>query len=166
MINNGSSYYNWLLSLIDGDCNDRVLYQLHSIYYIWVFDLDRNRSEAGLNLRKRYAYEADIDLDEISGEPCTVLEMLISTAIGMAETDEQPVKRWFWEMVDNLGIINCDDDEIIFKVNRWMTHNYEPDGKGSIFPLKNPKFDCRFKQVYALQNAYMLENSPVDWRLR
>lgn len=165
-------YYMWLLDKVDALHGDRANYSLlmqllYSTKYEYAFVMDSNRAKSGENLRSIFALEEGYYLEDVHQGPCSVLEMLIALADNMAFDTEDTVSRWFWEMLDNLGISNMDDNHydeeyILSRLFIWMNRQFEPDGTGSIFPLHKPVGDCRRKEIWTLMNAYLMENHPID----
>ena len=62
-----SDYYIWLRDLT-GNRREytKLIKQLDSIQFIWVFTLDGNRAAGGLNLRRRFAYEASMNEEDVN----------------------------------------------------------------------------------------------------
>lgn len=119
---------------------------LFRIDYIWLIHNDDNRIYDGKELRNTYYEDGGCDEDEymeLSLIPCSVLEVLISLAIRMDNFVRDPecdhVNRWFWEMVFNLDLRDCTDEN--FDENRvknaifvWLNREYDECGHGGIFP--------------------------------
>ena len=138
-------YFCWLVSIIsDGRENSysMLLKQLFDTSFVYVLERDANRAHDGLDLRDRYSCEEDICLDISS--PCSVLEMMIALSI-RCETDVMynPSRGdrtyiWFWEMIENLGLIRMNNNNFnVIRVrnvlNTFMDRQYETDGKGGLF---------------------------------
>jgi hypothetical protein len=137
---------------------------LHETEFIYLLPNDRNRAEDGIDLRYRYAithgYEDDYDiiLGYLSG-PCSVLEMMIALSIRCEENimDDPNVGnrtgQWFWDMVVNLGLGSMLDDRfdkrIVDRViERFLNREYEPDGKGGLFTVRNCRHDLRHFEIW------------------
>lgn len=169
-----SDYYMWLLSKVDdgrGVCEkyERLLDYLFSTSYEYAFKLDSNRAASGLNQRSIYALQAGLYLDDVHYGECTVLEMLIGLSEDLAFNTQTTSHEWFWLFVFNLGLAMQDneryDENYIYKrLRTWMDHEYSENGEGSLFPLKNPKSNCRNMEVWDQMNAYLVENYPIgNW---
>lgn len=100
-----------------------------------------------------------IDLD------ASVLEVLIALANRAGfETSEAP-GLWFFRFLENLGIKDYDDrrwtvwseDRVDRIVERWIAREYNANGEGGIFPLKNPQRDQRDVELWYQMSAYVLE---------
>lgn len=127
-------------------------------------DRDANRAEDGISLRWKFACDTDRKyiFDEISEcleGPCSMLEMMIALAIRCEETIMDNPRygdrtgQWFWGMITNLGLGGMTDD--IFDklyvddiVNRFLNREYEPDGKGGLFTIKNCEYDLRTIDIW------------------
>lgn len=163
-----SDYYIWLRDLT-GNRQDytKLIKQLDSIPFTWIFALDENRAAGGINLRTKFAYETSTNLDDIRNGPCTVLEMLIGVASHMEDHLDETIDKWFWVLINNLSLNQFDDDNydsrgVDYIVNTWLNRHYCPDGAGSIFPLKEYIGDCRNLDIWSQMNAWINENYPTD----
>ena len=159
-------YFEWMCELI---CSNRyaeavsyrkLLAYLHSIEFTYSIPRDKNRAEDGLDLRYRFAYETNIKHaeDYIHG-PCSVLEMMVALAIRCEENimDDPSygnrTGQWFWGMIVNLGLGFMTDsrfdeqfvDDVIFK---FLNREYESDGKGGLFTVRNCKYDLRTVEIW------------------
>lgn len=163
-----SDYYIWLYELVGGRrAYTKLIRQLDTIPYTWAFTLDANRSAGGINLRSRYSYEASVDADNVRSGPCTVLEMLVGVADQMVTQLSEDISTWFWVMIENLGLTKYTNDNynaqgVEFIIMTWLNHEYQPNGVGSIFPLKNYPGDCRNLEIWNQMNAWINENYPED----
>ena len=165
IINN--EYFNWLYhKACGGRYPDTISYrklllQLHSIPFRWVIARDENRAEDGIYLRRRFAYDyTDIeDADEYLTEPCSVLEMMLALAIRCEETimDDPEMgdrtTQWFWGMIATLGLGSMSDDRfdrlyVVDVINRFLNREYEPNGKGGLFKVRNCDYDLRDIEIW------------------
>lgn len=168
MIIRESDYYIWLSRLVGNRRNyTKLVKQLDTIPYEWIFTLDANRSEGGKSLRIKYAYEASLDADDIRKGPCTVLEMLIGVADHMTDQIGGYIMDWFWVMINNLKLADCTDasyntEKVERTIKAWLKHDFNYRGDGSIFPLKSYPGDCRNLDVWSQMNAWIAENYPED----
>jgi len=166
------AYFRWLYEKvgpkrgIPQDRSLKILTILHGIQFRYTLYMDKNRAADGINLRSRYIREAAyLNADEIVAYldgPCSVLEMLVALSLRVEEqimTDlysDEP-GRWFWIMVENLGIINTSDDEIRDKVDVFLDRRYAPDGTGNIIKLRRPPQDLRTSEIWYQINWYLEE---------
>lgn len=160
-------YFKWLYNYVcEGRANSHVSYikmfkLLHSIPFIYSIRNDINRAVDGVDLRNRFIMEMKFDETYLKylRSSCSVLEMLIALSIRCEETimDDtrygNRTKQWFWSMLKNLGISFMTDDiydeEYIRKhIDIFLKHEYEPNGKGGLFYIKNCKDDLRDFEIW------------------
>ena len=90
---------------------------------------------------------------------CSVLEMLIALAIRCEETimDNPAVGdrtgQWFWGMITNLGLgsmidYNYNREYVEDVVARFIDNDYEPNGRGGLFTIKNCNCDLRDVEIW------------------
>lgn len=156
-------YFEWLCSKVSNDARplcmsyDRLLRQLHSIRFTYTIPMDENRASDGRDLRHRYTYASDAETF-LKG-PCSVLEMMVALAIRCEETimdDPQYGDRtghWFWGMIINLGLgamtdERYDEQYVDETVRRFLKREYDYDGKGGLFRIKNPERDLRSVEIW------------------
>lgn len=176
-------YFLWLGDLVevDWDRYSELLYALHLMDFTWCLEQDESRSTEGLMLREEY-YELsgrEEDWVMLLDRPCTVLEALIPIAKRMDDilVDEDTGDRtriWFWEFIGNLGLkkytnqrligrFKTDDDyDIQMIVRTWLDREFQYDGKGSLFPLKEPSCDQRSRSIVYQMYDYAFENYWVE----
>ena len=168
-------YFDWMYNLV---CRNRysknisfkkLFSYLNDTKFTYSIRMDLNRAKDGTELRRRYANEFKIAniYDRICG-PCSVLEMMIALAIRCEETimdDENfgdRTDQWFWDMMKNLGLGHMDDDEFDEKyvsdvVTRFLNRDYEPDGRGGLFFVRNCDIDLRDVEIW-IQMLWYLDN--------
>jgi hypothetical protein len=72
----------------------------------------------------------------------------------------------FFMMVDNLGLTNATDEhfsddiyeKVVVTLANFMDRKYEYNGKGGLFPLKFPRKDQRFVEIWYQLNAVLIED--------
>lgn len=165
-----SEYYRWLYSLVDDSNHSILIKYLYQIPFRWQFVLDENRAAGGFNLRRKYAYENAIDIQDVGNGPCSVLEMLIALSERMTEILTMDIYDWFWDLIKNLKLDRFDDahfDErgVNYILNVWLDRHYDSHGNGSLFPLREYSGDCRNLDIWGQMNAWISENYPHtdDW---
>lgn len=146
----GGKDYSKLLTYL----NEREFY--HKVPH------DENRKADGLQLR------IDAGVADYIGYNCTMLEMLVAFArrIDQEIISGSGAAKWFWIMMENCGLDEFDNENwdepganyIISLVNY---RGYGMDGKGGLFPLKNPKEDQRKVELWYQMQAYILENYEI-----
>lgn len=147
---------------------------LHNVRfeYSQLIPMDRNREMDGKNLRYRFARiqahddiveeiydELNSALDDILGGGCSVLEMIAALALRCEETImDDPrygdrTRQWFWQMLKNIGLSTMtddrfDDDAADRKLNNFIFRQYEPNGKGGLFYIRDCKEDLRDIEIW------------------
>lgn len=160
-----NEYFEWLYDLV---CKDRYSKQisyrkllscLHNTEFTYILRRDRNRAEDGLNLRYRFALRHHGDEESYLDGPCSVLEMMIALAIRCEESImDNPAygdrtKQWFWGMIVNMGLSSMTDDVfnrqyVEAAVTRLLNREYEPNGKGGLFTIKDCDRDLRTVEIW------------------
>jgi len=169
-------YFNWLCDLIHIDQIERTYWLLAKDLYrkpfIALIDHDDNRCSDGIELREEFLrdYERDGYLD--MGRECSMLEMMIALArrIDFATSDPNDIYNtdttsyWFWEMIDNLGLIEFDDDSYVeldgqtyvdWILDGFVNRQYSENGEGGLFPLDGDCEDQREVEIWYQMNAYL-----------
>lgn len=168
------AYFNWLCGkVLSQDSHNRNYYGLMEILYRTEFEfyieMDGNRAADGCELRIYFSNEAGVERDPSWFDaPVSVLEVLIAFANrGSFQTDE-PVERWFWRFLNNLGlddyrrVSNRDKHHIHEILNRWMRRQYNANGEdGGILPIRNPRRDQRDQELWVQMSDYIYENQLV-----
>lgn len=136
--------------------------------FLWYIPNDDNRMEDGKELREDFLDAMGLGRDQAwLDEGCSMLEMLIALSRRCAfEADEEPFE-WFWVLVDNLNLRPFVDEEFTDDFNvdvdiildRVIKRTYEPDGRGGLFPLRNPEHDQREVEIWYQMASYLLENN-------
>ena len=163
-INN--DYFEWLYDSVCGDMFSsensfrKLLMTLHNIDFRAIIETDENRESDGVYLRYRFAMTKDDEsiADYICGN-CSVLEMMVALAIRCEEAIMDDPKmgnrtsQWFWGMINSLGLSgmyddNFDKDFVYEVVCRFLDRDYEPDGRGGLFTIKNCDKDLREVEIW------------------
>lgn len=169
------TYFDWLSDLVykyqySGQFSYRKLLKyLHSIDFRYSVPKDRNRAEDGIELRYRFADEYITVENEVPyvEEPCSVLEMMVALAIRCEESImDDPTKgdrtgQWFWGMITNLGLGSMKDpkfDRVYVHdvIERLLDRDYEPDGTGGLFTVRDCMYDMRTVEIWR-QLCYYLD---------
>lgn len=165
-----SDYFEWLYSIVEKKRRPdqvsfrKLLMHLHNIEFKYSILRDQNRAEDGMDLRYRYAISngysdsANTVMDILEG-PCSVLEMMVALSIRCEENimDDPNVgdrtSQWFWGMIVNLGLGSMTNDrydrryvdDVIF---RFLDRDYDPDGKGGLFRIRQCDRDLRTVEIW------------------
>ena len=170
-------YFKWLCDRVSTfrahdpvKTHGKLLYYLFGQPFFWVIDLDSNRAGDGLSLRYDYAIECDKGFDEYYMRYCSVLEMMVGVSL-RCERDftgdlerGYAVDKWFWKMIDNMGLMSYTDEaylesDVIKIVEAMMYREYEPNGKGGLFIIKEPGADIRDLEIWKQMNWYISEQA-------
>lgn len=169
-------YFNWLYNVVNADKYSRnisykkLFHALHSVQFEYSIDMDSNRYYDGEALRYRFGRLKDYPDSAIASyldiKPCSVLEMMIALSIRCEEhimEDSEIGDRtgqWFWNMIISLGLGGMTDskfNERVFTViiRRFLDRDYEPNGKGGLFTIKDTKQDMRNVEIWYQMCFYL-----------
>ena len=144
--------------------------QLYKTIFVALVPHDENRIGDARDLR----YEFLAECEDVEGDPewmrlpCTMLELLIILARQLAFEMDDEIDIWFWHLIETLGVKQFNDheyyqhpdhtEEAVTKIlDRVIWRTYKPDGRGGLFPLRNPAKDQRKVELWYQLNAYLLE---------
>lgn len=169
-----NKYFEWMYDLV---CSDRfsenrsfrkLLTYLYETDFTCYLRSDMDRVTDGIDLRYRFAYlHKDYpDAERYLTGPCSVLEMMVALAIRCEETIMSDPKygdrtaQWFWKMITNLGLGSMLDDRFDMYhlesvIDLFLRREYEPDGRGGLFVLKNCDYDLRDVDIWTQMNWYI-----------
>lgn len=165
-------YFEWMYHTV---CHGRfakeniyrkLLTYLHSVEYTWILSDDVNRAEDGEEgLRWRFAYENHINVRHELDGPCSVLEMMLALAYKCEEImDDAAIGdrtvQWFWRMIANLGLNGMTDRRFDLGaaesiIDRFLNRDFEPDGHGSLFVIRNCRYDLRDVETWTSMLWYL-----------
>lgn len=165
-------YFEWIFDMLcankyaPGISFRRLIRHLHSIPFSYTIPCDVNRAKDGIDLRWKYSLIQGWDeVPECLDGPCSVLEMMVALSIRCEEhIMDNPLigdrtRQWFWGMIRNLGIGYMSDDfynpDLVDEViDRLLNREYEPDGTGGLFQIKNTTRDLRMEEIWKQANWY------------
>lgn len=164
-------YFNWLVSkVVRTDVSspslsyDTLLRTMHSTEFAWLLSGDDNRAADGKDLRTRFILTAECpDYPEWRNYPASFLEVVIALAIRAEYDTDIPLNAWFWRMMENLGLADCNDasgvtsDEIQPFLDDVIWRQYDYSGRGGLFPLKNPPEDQREVELWYQFCEYLVD---------
>jgi hypothetical protein len=141
--------------------------QMYETIFVAIVSHDENRVADGRDLRYEFLAETEDEQGNLDWMrlPCSMLELLIILSRQLAFEMDDPVKLWFWHLVEVLDLERFNDleyddyaQEAIEKaLDRVIWRSYEPDGQGGLFPLRDPDRDQRKVELWYQLNAYLLE---------
>lgn len=176
-------YFHWLCEMVHVDQEEQSYWllakELHRTEFYSLVAHDENRASDGLELREEYLRDINYPrFVEIEGE-CSVFEMLIGLARRMDFETSDPydlddsidrTAYWFWEMIDNLGLIAFDDESFVEYdgmdnvgriIERFLNRGYSRDGVGGLFPIERSREDQRKTEIWYQMNQYLNERDAV-----
>lgn len=185
-----SSYLNWIIEQITpknpiaseyafpywkGNIPDvnpnlysSLIVRLDSIPFKYnkLFPLDENRLIDGIDFRKSYEREFEVDLKRPPNE-CSFLEMMVALSsrleneITSGAGMSSKIGWWFWYMIESMNLIILSDvlfDQDSESANLYLNEAlnimedrlYEPDGRGGLFTIcrKSGQYDMRRLQIW------------------
>lgn len=171
-------YFEWLCDLAGFPRSGPIRYEklartLYSVMFEYFVPNDDNRAEDGKNLRRLFSQQKSYNnISKQLNSDCNVLEMIIGLALRMDYIIDHPgkeseVKKWFWEMLDNLGVSIFDDQsyyglahqQVTDILKKFLARRYYANGSnGGLFPLKSRKKDQRKIELWYQMQAYIEEN--------
>lgn len=170
-------YFDWLMSRFQEPTVglERVCGMLHENGFQRRVGNDVNRAVAGAALRRifidRYE-ETDIDpriSNDFLAGPCSWFEMLLALAEELDFRYDGGVQETFVELIDNLGLTiaysriapqynTIDQDLVDAGCNRVDFNQFDPDGRGGLFPLtKHDHPNQREVEIWEQHAAYYRE---------
>ena len=172
-----AEYFEWMYGMT---CRERypqsisfrkLLTHLYNTDFRYSMHRDSDRASDGRRLRYRFGNhmgysEFDIRKALDSIFPCSVLEMMIALAIRIEEDimDNAEIgdrtNQWFWIMIVNLGLGDMmddryDEEHVEEVLNRFLDREYEPNGKGGLFYIRNARRDVRNLEIWYQMCEYL-----------
>lgn len=167
-------YFEWLYALV---CDNRysksisyrkLLRYLFDTEFVYTIRRDRNREQDGLCLRDRFVDDKGYEphMSEWIDGPCSILEMMVALANRCEETimDDPAIGdrtgQWFWGMIKSLGLGDMydtlfDEEYVEDTVVRFLDRDYEPDGRGGLFTVRNAFRDMRDIEIWNQMHDYI-----------
>lgn len=149
----------------------RLLRILHKTEFVWIVANDDNRMEDGRDLRHEFVEACGINTpdDDWMSIGCSMLEMCISLSRRLSFEDEESedsTADWFWHLMANIGLRVFTDSElyeeqqeeyITYILEEVIWRNYQDNGRGGLFPLRNPHEDQRNVELWYQLSSYLME---------
>lgn len=175
MVNIEEEYFEWICNLICDRGHSKLSYKKLLLYlydkqFNYIIEMDGNRAADGEDLRYRFGYICGYNDNYISSEldnkPCSVLEMMVALALRCEEHIMEDTNygdrtsKWFWGMIDSLGLSDMYNDRFNLSyanviMNRFMNRNYDRNGRGGLFTVKNPEHDMRSTEIWYQMCMYL-----------
>lgn len=169
-------YFLWMVDLVcdkrytKGTTWKQLLTFLNQVEFSYSIDMDRNRAKDGEQLRYRFGFEKRIPNDVIRTaldcRSCSVLEMMVALSLRceehiMADPENgDRTGKWFFEMIDSLGLGEMDDAAFdkrysSRRVHRFLRHQFRQDGAGGLFTVLRSPHDMRTLDIWYQMMAYL-----------
>lgn len=165
-------YFDWMCEIVCGNrfstniSYNKLLTYLHHVEFTYIVKKDANRAEDGINLRNRFAFENDLDdISDFLDGPCSVLEMVVALSIRCEELMDDPsvgdrTSQWFWKMIVTLGLGDMYDSHfnpnlVDRAIVKFLNREYEADGRGGLFRVKNCENDMRKFEIWIQMLWYL-----------
>jgi hypothetical protein len=171
----GKLYFDWLYNMVCPPLGGRASYRtvcehMNHVVFDWSVPNDDNRAAEGKELRYEFFEEADLpqdaDTQRFTEPDASVFEVIVALCRRADFQAERGINNWFRIILENLGLIECSDDKVgpkdaekidrvILKMN---SRRYRPNGRGGLFPLRNPTEDQREVELWYQLAKYLIEN--------
>lgn len=164
-----ADYKDWLLWRVhfSRPGYGNLMKLLHTTNFKWSVPFDENRAADGMTYRDEFFGSCSLEEGSFA-RPCSVLEMLVGLAIRIdnefiGDPAEEKPDIIFWEMLENLGLEeytnkHWDYDAVCDILDEWLDREFDSDGEGSIFPIKDPFRDQTEIEIWSQMNDYIEEN--------
>lgn len=170
-------YFVWLYSqvgVVDSPDPSASYWKLMKLLYVkefaWIVPNDDNRAEDGRDLRLEFLAQGHISRRQVELEDphwmrygCSVLELLIAFSRRLSFEGDGHPRTWFWQLMQNIGLENHRDSkrwrntEVDIVLDRIIWRTYEPNGRGGLFPMREPNEDQRGVELWYQMCSYLLE---------
>jgi len=156
---NEAKYYYWLCSFVPNSAlYSQLLFTLYVKEFTYIFVMDGNRAENGLELREQFG----IDLGD---KPCSILEMIVALAMKIEDQmgDDYFGNRtsfWIENMLDSLGLSfytdnHYNDEEVADILNQFLRRQYSENGSGGLFTVNRPDLNMRTMDIWMQANWFL-----------
>lgn len=174
-------YYEWMRDMV---CDpkyfgrnhwDKLFSMLHNRTFVHILAMDSNRSADGIALRRRFCIEKGYidDHNNVAtifhkAKPCSIFEMMVALALRCEERimgdpdNDDRTGKWFYEMIDSLGLCRMDDDHIhpdtVEKIlDNFIDRHFQRNGRGSLFTVSKKSIDMRKFDIWYQMMWYLDE---------
>lgn len=147
----------------------RLFEQMLHTDFVWFVHNDDNRAADGKDLRYTFLRETRREAESVwLHQTCSVFELVMAVSQRMAFDAGGIPHDWFWTIMGNLELSGCHDEwyestkdsEVVVDevLSRLIWRNYDPDGRGGMFPLEHPAKDQRTVEIWFQLQSYILEH--------
>lgn len=172
----GKKYLDWLCGFV---CDKRsrrafskLLYTLYLTDFVAIVDRDENRIVDGLAMRQRFLEENGYNPEDeryiFEAKNCSVLELMVALAVRCEDTLMTNADlgdrtgKWFWIMIHNLRLDSMtdnvfDENVVANAMDVFINRQYDYDGWGGLFTVRNPRRDMRQVEIWYQMCWYLSE---------
>lgn len=178
-------YFDWLYGLVypmDDQLPEeyrktKLLRYLFETAFYSSMVMDENRISDGIALRYdfgfRFGYDDRTVLTYLDDRDCSVLELMIGLAVRCEQQIMADINygdrttQWFRKMIASLGFNgmnnrNYDEMYVAQVVDKFLNHDYEPNGRGGLFELSAPSRDMRTVEIWGQLCDYLNEYTSKE----
>ena len=167
-------YFEWLVDIVARDrfseqtSYTKLFTHLHNTAFVYSLTLDRNRALDGRDLRYRFSRRFGCDESALDDLPCicSVFEMMVALSIRCEEyIMDDPAygdrtSQWFWRMISSLGLAGeynsrYDENHVNQILHRFLDREYDADGTGGLFYIKDCRTDLRRIEIWDQLTIYL-----------
>lgn len=168
-------YFSYLVhfvkrNTVEGYTMIELFRYLHSREFTWCFPHDENRAKDGTDLRRRFYLDCPEFKDYVHflDGPCSVFEMMVGLALRTEETlmanpaYGDRTKHWFNVMSSSMGLRapyaidrSFDIDYVENCVDRCLNREYDADGTGGFFRVRDFDGDMRDMEIWSQLHAFL-----------
>jgi hypothetical protein len=176
MRNEEADYLTWLvkkMNVVPNKNYGMLLRELYRWEFYSIVPRDEDRGSDGIALRGVWANEIGYD-ENIDFGPPRVLETFIGIALRIEDKifggpwmDEWDYKRIFWDLINNLGLIeydgvlNSDDyDRVGGVLDAFLSKKGNCDTFPNIFVFQDPPITLRKLNIWSQIGVYIGEKWP------
>lgn len=165
-------YFNWLIAKIKRRPTSwttpsqsywKLMRELQNTEFVFIVPMDDNRAEDGLELRREFVRENQIEVDpDWMQIGCSVLEMLVAFARRAEFATDRGAHDWFWEFLENLGLAEFNDAsgfdprKVSESLDRLIWRTYDYNGVGGMLPIHEAQHDQRKVEIWYQFCEYLI----------
>lgn len=142
---------------------------LYRIEFTYSVNYDENRAFDGIQFRNHFLDEyADRSDTFWLNQPCSVLELLVGMAHRLEFMGGGDYKEWFWEMLENAGIIFSTtndhywdgqvEEAVRKRIDDIIHRRYQFTGEGGFFPVPDTDKDQRKVELWYQMAEYVVND--------
>ena len=151
-------YFDWLCDLVCDDKHSahayrKLLMYLYKTDFVYTIPMDGNRFEDGIDMRYRfgsvYGYDEAMTASYLDNCPCSILEMMTALAVRCEEHI-----MWDPDIGDRTGKW-FDYGRADFVISKFLNREYDSDGNGGLFKVKNCKQNLNSAEIWYQMCLYL-----------